>query len=145
MRDERGQEHPATCAGRLPSVHLDLADRRCGRAHGAHVSVPPLDDDARRRAALSAIEARRRRADWKVRIAAGEARLADLLSASDHDAALAGMRVTDALGALPGVGPRGVERILEQCRIAPSRRLRGLGPNQRSALVAGDWGRREPA
>ena len=109
------------------------------------MSVPPLDDDARRRAAQSAIEARRRRADWKGRLATGQVQLAELLDASEHDAALAGMSVTDALGALPGIGPRGVERILEQCRIAPSRRLRGLGPNQRRALLAGEWGRREPA
>jgi hypothetical protein len=109
------------------------------------VSVPSLDDDARRRAAQSAIEARRCRADWKARLAAGEIGLGDLLIASETDAALAGMRVTDAIGALPGVGPRSVERILEACRIAPSRRLRGLGHNQRTALVAGDWGRQASA
>jgi ribosomal protein S13 len=52
--------------------------------------------------------------------------------------ALAGMRVADALAALPGVGPRAVERILEACGIAPTRRLRGLGPRQRAALTAPD-------
>ena len=109
------------------------------------MSVPELDDEARRRAGRNAIEARRRRADWKARLAGGEVGLEDLLAAAGTDAALAGMRVTDALGALPGVGPRGVERILEACRIAPSRRLRGLGPNQRSALLSGVWGRRESA
>jgi hypothetical protein len=106
------------------------------------VPVPLLDDDARRRAARAAIEARRHRADWKARLAAGEVGLAELLRASETDVALAGMRVADALGALPGVGPRGVERILEVCRIAPTRRLRGLGANQRNELLAGAWGRR---
>ena len=109
------------------------------------MSVPLLDDDARRRAGRNAIEARRRRAEWKARLSCGEVGLPELLDAATTDEALAGMRVTDALGALPGVGPRGVERILDACRIAPSRRLRGLGPNQRSALLAGPWGRRGPA
>jgi hypothetical protein len=108
------------------------------------VSVPSLDDDARRRASRSAVEARRRRADWKSRIAAGDADLAALLDAAGADDAVAGMRVSDALGALPGVGPRSVERILEECGIAPSRRLRGLGTRQRVALLARAWGRQEP-
>jgi len=104
------------------------------------VAVPLLDDDARRRASASAMEARRLRAEWKVRLASGAAGLADLLEASATDERLASMRVVDALGALPGVGPKGVTRILEHCRIAPTRRVRGLGPRQRAALVAGGWG-----
>ena len=105
------------------------------------MTVPQLDDDARRRASLSAIEARRTRAEWKGRLCSGEAGLSELLDAAEHDAALAAMRITDALGALPGVGPRSVERILTTCCIAASRRLRGLGPNQRAALLAVSWGR----
>ena len=105
------------------------------------MTVPPLDDDARRRASRSAVEARRTRAEWKERLCSGEADLSALLDAAQHDAALAGMRITDALGALPGVGPRSVERILAACGIAASRRLRGLGPNQRTSLLAGCWGR----
>lgn len=106
------------------------------------MGVPPLDDDARRRASRSAVDARRARAEWKSRLSSGETDLAGLLDAAEVEPALAGMRVTDALGALPGVGPRGVERILASCGIAPSRRLRGLGTNQRAALLAGRWGRR---
>jgi hypothetical protein len=106
------------------------------------VSVPPLDDEARRRALLAAADARRVRAGWKSRLASGDIDLADLLTAATADPALAGMKVVDALGALPGVGPRGIEHILDVCRIAPTRRLRGLGTRQREALVAGAWGRR---
>jgi hypothetical protein len=109
------------------------------------VSVPPLDDEARRRASQDAVRARRLRAEWKGRLGSGEVDLADLLAAAEDDGALAGMRVTDALGALPGVGPRGIERILASCGIAPSRRLRGLGPNQRVSLLARPWGRQERA
>ena len=103
--------------------------------------VPPLDDDARRRALRSAAEARRVRAAWKARLGSGETDLAALLEASETDQALAGLRVAEALGSLPGVGPKGVERIMDACGIAASRRLRGLGPRQRAALLADPWGR----
>lgn len=109
------------------------------------MSVPPLDDDARRSALRAAADARRVRADWKGRLARGDADLAGLLAAAEHHPALAGMRITEALGALPGIGPRGIERILEGCAIAPSRRLRGLGARQQAALLAGTWGRRGAA
>lgn len=105
------------------------------------MTVPPLDDDARRRASRSAVEARRTRAEWKGRLGSGDAALAELLDAARHDPALAGMRITDALGALPGIGPRSIERILSTCGIAASRRIRGLGPNQRAALLEGSWDR----
>jgi hypothetical protein len=101
------------------------------------VAVPPLDDAARRRASAAAMDARRLRAEWKGRLAAGEVSLADLLAAAAQDERLASMRIVDALGSLPGVGPKRVERILEHCRIASTRRLRGLGPRQRTALLEG--------
>lgn len=103
------------------------------------MAVPPLDDDARRRASAAAMDARRLRAAWKVRLAAGGTSLAELLEASVGDERLASMRIVDALGALPGVGPKRVELILEHCRIAPTRRVRGLGPRQREALLTGSW------
>jgi GNAT superfamily N-acetyltransferase len=105
------------------------------------MSVPSLDDDARRRALDTAADARRIRADWKARIGRGEVTIDALLDAADQDPVLAGMRVVDALGALPGVGPIGVERLLERCAIAPSRRLRGLGQRQRAALREAAVGR----
>jgi len=108
---------------------------------GVRVPVPPLDDAERRRALLAAAEARRVRAEWKSRLASGDADLAELFDAAASEQALAGMRITDALGSLPGIGPRGVERILELCGIAPTRRLRGLGVRQRTALLDGTWGR----
>lgn len=109
------------------------------------MGVPPLDDDARRRASRSAIDARRARAEWKARLSRGEVDLAGLLEAATQDPAVAGMRVTEALGALPGVGPKGVATILANCGIASSRRLRGLGTKQRAALVAVRWGRHPTA
>ena len=105
------------------------------------MNVPPLDDDARRRALVVAAASRQLRAEWKRRLSTGESDLEMLLDAARDEPALAGMRVADTLAALPGVGPRGVERIMDACAIAPSRRLRGLGPRQRAALLAVVWGR----
>lgn len=98
--------------------------------------LPVLDDGDRARARERAMASRRLRAEWKARLAAGATDLSALLAAAEAEPALAGMRVSDALRALPGVGPRGVERILESCGIAPTRRLRGLGARQRAALTA---------
>jgi len=108
---------------------------------GTRVPVPPLDDDARRRALDLAARSRKVRAEWKRRLATGEADVAMLLEAAGSEPALAGLRVSDALGALPGIGPKGVERIMISCGIAMSRRLRGLGTRQRAALLAGAWRR----
>jgi hypothetical protein len=79
------------------------------------------------------------RAEWKRRLGAGEADIAMLLDAAHLDPALAGLRVADALGALPRIGPKNVARIMAECGIAPSRRLRGLGTRQRAALLSGAW------
>lgn len=103
--------------------------------------VPPLDDEARRRALDVAARSRRVRAEWKQRLSAGDADIAMLLDAAEGEPALAGLRVSDALGALPGIGPKGVERIMSSCGIASSRRVRGLGKRQREALLAGTWRR----
>jgi hypothetical protein len=105
------------------------------------VPVPPLDDDARRRALDVAARSRKVRAEWKRRLGSGEANIAMLLDAATTEPALAGLRVSDALGALPGIGPKGVERIMTECGIAMSRRIRGLGGRQRAALLAGTWRR----
>jgi glutamate synthase domain-containing protein 3 len=80
--------------------------------------------------------ARRVRADWKSRLAQGEASLPELLAAARVDPVLGAMRVADALGALPGLGPKGVERAMVDCSIASTRRLRGLGVRQQAALLA---------
>jgi len=100
------------------------------------VPLPVLDDGDRARARDRALTSRRLRAEWKAMLGAGSADLGALLAAAEAEPALAGMRVSEALRALPGVGPRGAERILEACGIAPTRRLRGLGVRQRAALTA---------
>jgi len=44
------------------------------------------------------------------------------------------MKVSSLLEAMPGVGKVRARQIMERLGIAESRRVRGLGANQRSAL-----------
>ena len=62
--------------------------------------------------------------------------VAALLDLAAEDCDVARLRVRDVLGALPGIGPVRVDRILDRCQISADRRLAGLGPHQRRALRA---------
>lgn len=96
---------------------------------------PALDDDARQRGRDRALEARRRRAEAKRALADG-ASPAGILDRRLDDTAIGRMRVREFIEACPGIGPARATRILEDCGIAESRRLRGLGDHQARTLVA---------
>jgi hypothetical protein len=98
--------------------------------------LPELDDEQRRAALAKAAEARRIRAELKQMLKAGEVSLADVLARADSAEALAKMRVSDVLEAMPAYGPVKARRLMEDLDIAPTRRIRGLGPRQREALLA---------
>jgi guanylate kinase len=59
----------------------------------------------------------------------------EVIALRDDDPAVARMRARDLVEACPGIGPARATRILEQCHVAESRRLRGLGEHQVAALV----------
>ena len=100
------------------------------------MSPPDLDPEARRAALVKAGEARRVRAELKQMLKAGEVTLRQVLDRSSSADALAKMKVCDVIGAMPAYGPVKARRLMEQLDIAPTRRLRGLGPRQREALLA---------
>lgn len=100
------------------------------------MGVPPLDGDARRRALVKAAEARRTRADVKRALKVGEIGLVEVFDRSVDSEAIANLRVTELLQAMPDHGPARAARLMSELSIAPSRRVRGLGPRQRSALIA---------
>ena len=52
-------------------------------------------------------------------------------NASDEDDMLAKLKVVSVLESMPGVGKVQARRLMEELDISESRRLRGLGPNQR--------------
>lgn len=99
------------------------------------MSLPDLDPEQRRAALEKAADARRERARVKQQLKAGDTSLTAVLDAVEESEALAKMRVSEVLEAMPAFGPIKAERLMDDLRIARSRRLRGLGPRQRSALL----------
>lgn len=99
------------------------------------MALPELDPEARTAALAKAAEARRIRAELKQMLKAGEVTLRQVLAQVEHADAIAKMRVIDVLGAMPAYGPVKARRLMEELDIASTRRLRGLGPRQRAALL----------
>ena len=97
---------------------------------------PPLTDEQRRQALLKAAEARRLRAEIKELLKMGSLSLEDLLERSDTDESLGRMKVLAVLESLPRLGKVKARRTMEEIGISESRRLRGLGPQQRASLVS---------
>ena len=97
--------------------------------------LPELDDEARRQALEKAAEARRVRAALKHQLKAGEIDFADVLERADRDEVVGKTKVSAVLEALPKVGKVRARRLMERLDISPSRRIRGLGNNQRRKLL----------
>ena len=99
--------------------------------------LPPALTAEQRQAALEkAAEARRTRAEVKAKLKAGSIGLGELFDQGTRDDALAKLKVVSVLESLPGVGKVQARRIMEELDISESRRLRGLGRNQREGLLA---------
>jgi S13-like protein len=97
--------------------------------------APRLSAEQRADALAAAAAARSERAQARADLKAGRISPAELLQRADADERLAAMRVTALLAALPGYGKVRAGALLRELRIAESRRLRGLGPHQRAALL----------
>jgi hypothetical protein len=97
---------------------------------------PQLTDEQRKAALAKAAELRRARAEMKERLKMGSLSLGELLAASDGDNVIAKTKVLSVLESLPGVGKVKARRTMEEIGIAESRRVRGLGEQQRKALLA---------
>jgi hypothetical protein len=95
---------------------------------------PVLTPEQREQALVKAASARRARAELKERLKMGSLTLSELLaqSANDH---IGKMKVLAVIEALPGVGKVKARRTMEEIGIADTRRVRGLGEQQRKALL----------
>ena len=98
--------------------------------------LPQLTDEQRRAALVKAAEARRVRAEIKELLKMGTLSLSELLDRSDNDRILAKMKVLSVLEALPKLGKVKARRTMDEVGSSDSRRLRGLGSQQRAELVA---------
>ena len=97
---------------------------------------PKLSSEARQAALAKAAEVRRQRAELKHLLKMGSRTLEDLLDVAADDDVVGKLKVLTALESLPGVGKVKARRAMEEIGIAESRRLRGLGEQQRAALLA---------
>lgn len=98
--------------------------------------LPPALTPEQRQAALEkAAEARRQRAEVKAKLKSGALGLDELFAAGERDEALSKLKVVSVLESLPGVGKVQARRIMADLDISESRRLRGLGRNQREGLL----------
>lgn len=100
------------------------------------MALPPtLSPEQRAQALEKAAEARKQRAELKERLKMGSLSLSELLELSDRDEIVGKTKVLAALEALPGVGKVKARRTMEEIGIAETRRLRGLGKEQRNKLL----------
>jgi hypothetical protein len=99
------------------------------------VALPPLTPEQRAEALAKAAVARQRRAEIKVALKHSGESLSSVLERGEADEVIGKMKVSAVLESLPGVGKVRAAQIMERLGIAPSRRIRGLGANQRAALV----------
>jgi hypothetical protein len=98
------------------------------------VPLPPLTPEQRAAALEKAAAARKARAEIKERLKRSGASINEVLTQGETDDVVGKMRVSAVLEAMPGVGKARAQRIMERLEISPTRRVRGLGAKQRSAL-----------
>ncbi len=100
------------------------------------MALPPLTPEERAAALEKAAAARRERAAVKNSLKYGGSTLAGVIEEGRRNEVIAKMKVAALLEAMPGVGRRRAEQIMSDIGIAETRRIRGLGSNQVSALLA---------
>ncbi len=96
---------------------------------------PSLTPQQRAEALEKAAAARRERAEIKQLLKDGNISFVELMERVDDDAAVGGIKVKAVLASLPGLGKVKTVRLMEELGIAENRRMRGLGANQRKALL----------
>ncbi|MDH4144826.1 MAG: integration host factor [Acidimicrobiia bacterium] len=96
---------------------------------------PALTAEQRQAALEKAAQNRRIRAELKERLKLGTLSLSDLFEQADNDDIVGNLKVLAMLESLPGVGKVKARRHMENIGISESRRVRGLGKQQRKALL----------
>lgn len=100
------------------------------------MSVPQRSSAQRSAALAEAQRVRQVQAQVKHMLKSGEISLRDILARADRSDEIARLRVARVLQSMPRVGPVTARRMMERLDIAASRRIGGLGPRQRDALLA---------
>lgn len=97
--------------------------------------LPPTLSPEQRQAALEkAAAARRLRAELKEKLKMGSLSLKELLEQSATDEIVGKMKVLAVLESLPGLGKVKARRLMDEIGISETRRVQGLGDQQRRKL-----------
>lgn len=96
---------------------------------------PQLSLEQRQAALAKAAAARRLRAELKEKLKMGSMNLSELFDQAQRDETVGKMKVLSVLESLPRLGKVKARRLMEECDISESRRIQGLGVNQRRKLL----------
>ncbi len=96
---------------------------------------PSLTPEQRQAALAKAALARRARAELKERLKMGSLSFRELIEQAPGDEMIAKMKVLAVLESLPGVGKVKARRTMENYEISETRRVRGLGDQQKRKLL----------
>jgi hypothetical protein len=96
---------------------------------------PQLTAEQRQAALEKAAVARRARAEVKDRLKMGSLSLTELFQLADKDETIGKIKVLALLESLPGVGKVKARRVMDDVGIAETRRVQGLGAQQRARLL----------
>jgi hypothetical protein len=96
---------------------------------------PSLTPEQRQAALAKAAAARRERAELKDRLKMGTVNLKELFAQSETNEVVGKMKILAVLESLPGVGKVKARRTMEDVGISETRRVRGLGDQQRAKLL----------
>jgi signal recognition particle GTPase len=96
---------------------------------------PQLTPEQRQAALAKAAEARKARAEIKEKLKMGSLTLKELMEQGTGDETVGKMKVLAVLEALPGVGKVKARRTMEEIGISETRRVRGLGEQQKKSLL----------
>ena len=98
------------------------------------MAIPQLSPEARAEALEKAKAARIRRAEVRDDLKSGKLTIEQVLDMKE-DPVVGRMKVATLIETMPGYGKAKAEKIMGELKIAESRRLRGLGERQLSALL----------
>jgi len=99
------------------------------------MALPVLTPEQRAEALAKAAEARKARSELLSAVKAGDLSVEAVLTKAETDEIVKKTKVSALLKALPGVGSVKAAKLLEELSIAETRRIGGLGANQRQALI----------
>ena len=98
------------------------------------MALPRLTEEQRKVALEKAAKIRKERAEIKKKLKMGQLKVKDLLDRAGDDV-VGKMSVKSMIESIPGIGKLRAAKIMEELGISESRKIKGLGANQRKALL----------